>query len=298
MSGRPLCRVAVLLMILIFLADCMGWSRWWKSPAGSAPFLWAQEKQEAEAAGILYAKEEKASVTYLYLKQTNLTKQSEKYPVRNLKCIVKGNDLPEAGDHVRLGGSLTIPASPRNPGQFDEYRYAASVKIDFYLEDAYIIRSEKAEGGISSVLHQVKEMLLDNLEKMFPQEEAGILSAVLLGEKQMLEEEIREQYQAAGISHILAISGFHISLIGMGVWTVLLWLGMPAVIAAAGMTGLLAMYGMLIGSPASAFRAILMCIFLTGARLLGRSYDRLSALALAAILLLLDNPDLLFYSGF
>lgn len=93
-------------------------------------------------------------------------------------------------------------------------------------------------------------------------------------------------------------TGFHISLIGMGVWTALLWLGMPAVLAAAGMTGLLTMYGMLIGSPASAFRAILMCIFLTGARLLGRSYDRMSALALAAILLLLDNPDLLFYSGF
>lgn len=298
MSGRPLCRMAVLLMVLIFFADCAGWSRLWKSPAGGAPFFWAQEDQEAGAAGILYAKEEKASVTYLYLKQTSLTKQSEKYPIRNIKCIVKGSVLPETGDYVWLRGRLTIPDTPGNPGQFNEYRYAASDKIDFYLEDACILHSERTAGKVSVLLQQAKDKLRDNLERMFPEREAGILCAVLLGEKQMLEEEVREQYQTAGISHILAISGFHISLIGMGVWTALLWLGMPAVLAAAGMTGLLTMYGMLIGSPASAFRAILMCIFLTGARLLGRSYDRMSALALAAILLLLDNPDLLFYSGF
>lgn len=298
MSGRPLCRMAVLLMTLILFADCMGWSRWWKSPAGDAPFLWAQERQEVEAAGILYAKEEKESVTYLYIRQANLTNQSVEYPIRNLKCIIKGNVLPEPGETVWLEGRLTAPDFPANPGQFNEYRYAASDKIDFYLEDACVIRSENTGGRIPAALHQIKEMLLDNLEKMFPQEEAGILSAILLGEKQMLEDEIREQYQTAGISHILAISGFHISLIGMGVWTALVWLGLPAALSAAGMTGLLILYGMLIGSPASAFRAILMCIFRIGARLLGRSYDRMSALALAAILLLLDNPDLLFYSGF
>src|SRR5699024_11912754 len=60
----------------------------------------------------------------------------------------------------------------------------------------------------------------------------------------------------------------------------------------------LALYGIWIGSGASALRAILMFTVLMGARVTGRSYDLLSSLSLAAVLLLLDNPDVVYDSGF
>ena len=61
--------------------------------------------------------------------------------------------------------------------------------------------------------------------------------------------------------------------------------------------GVLAGYGILIGQPTTAVRALLMFFVLQGARLLGRSYDLLSALAFAGILMLLDNPDLILDGG-
>lgn len=47
-------------------------------------------------------------------------------------------------------------------------------------------------------------------------EKGGILNAMLLGDKQQMDAEIKEQYQVNGIAHILAISGLHLSFVGLG----------------------------------------------------------------------------------
>ena len=127
--------------------------------------------------------------------------------------------------------------------------------------------------------------------------EAGILEAMLFGEKRKLSGDIKELYQAAGISHVLVISGLHISLLALAVAGVLRRLGFPMPVWVILSVGVLAGYGILIGQPTTAVRALLMFFVLQGARLLGRSYDLLSALAFAGILMLLDNPDLILDGG-
>lgn len=121
---------------------------------------------------------------------------------------------------------------------------------------------------------------------------------MLLGEKSQVDSEVKGFYQAAGISHIIAISGLHISLLGMAIWNLMKNLGMPLVLSAGTSFGILTCYGIMIGSPTTAFRALLMFGMMMGAKLLGRTYDLLSALAAAGILLLLDNPDLVGDCGF
>ena len=244
---------------------------------------------------------EKTTRTVIYLKKAILIRSgsTKNYPIRNIKCTGKEekiNSLRE-GMHVRLDGMLVLPELPRNPGQFNRRIYESGKKIDFYLENPTVLEVKEQRSGVREVVEIWKTEMMNRCEKIYPDEEAGILEAMLFGEKSELSGDIKELYQAAGISHVLVISGLHISLLALAVAGILRRLGFPMPVWVILSVGVLAGYGILIGQPTTAVRALLMFFVLQGARLLGRSYDLLSALAFAGILMLLDNPDLILDGG-
>ena len=59
------------------------------------------------------------------------------------------------------------------------------------------------------------------LEALLSPEDASVMKAMLLGDKKGMDREIKSLYQAAGISHVVAISGLHISILGTGVYNLL-----------------------------------------------------------------------------
>lgn len=236
-----------------------------------------------------------------YLKKAILIRSgsTKNYPIRNIKCTGKEekiNSLRE-GMHVRLEGMLVLPELPRNPGQFNRRIYESGKKIDFYLENPTVLEVKEQRSGVREVVEIWKTEMMNRCEKIYPDAEASILEAMLFGEKRELSGDIKELYQAAGISHVLVISGLHISLLALAVAGILRRLGFPMPVWVILSVGVLAGYGILIGQPTTAVRALLMFFVLQGARLLGRSYDLLSALAFAGILMLLDNPDLILDGG-
>lgn len=244
---------------------------------------------------------EKTTRTVIYLKKAILIRSgsTKNYPIRNIKCTGKEekiNSLRE-GMHVRLEGMLVLPELPRNPGQFNRRIYESGKKIDFYLENPTVLEVKEQRSGVREVVEIWKTEMMNRCEKIYPDAEASILEAMLFGEKRELSGDIKELYQAAGISHVLVISGLHISLLALAVAGILRRLGFPMPVWVILSVGVLAGYGILIGQPTTAVRALLMFFVLQGARLLGRSYDLLSALAFAGILVLLDNPDLILDGG-
>lgn len=244
---------------------------------------------------------EKTTRTVIYLKKAILIRSgsTKNYPIRNIKCTGKEekiNSLRE-GMHVRLEGMLVLPELPHNPGQFNRRIYESGKKIDFYLENPTVLEVKEQRSGVREVVEIWKTEMMNRCEKIYQDEEAGILEAMLFGEKSELSGDIKELYQAAGISHVLVISGLHISLLALAVAGILRRLGFPMPVWVILSVGVLAGYGILIGQPTTAVRALLMFFVLQGARLLGRSYDLLSALAFAGILMLLDNPDLILDGG-
>lgn len=244
---------------------------------------------------------EKTTRTVIYLKKAILIRSgsTKNYPIRNIKCTGKEekiNSLRE-GMHVRLEGMLVLPELPRNPGQFNRRIYESGKKIDFYLENPTVLEVKEQRSGVREVVEIWKTEMMNRCEKIYPDAEASILKAMLFGEKRELSGDIKELYQAAGISHVLVISGLHISLLALAVAGILRRLGFPMPVWVILSVGVLAGYGILIGQPTTAVRALLMFFVLQGARLLGRSYDLLSALAFAGILMLLDNPDLILDGG-
>ena len=127
---------------------------------------------------------------------------------------------------------------------------------------------------------------------------AGIFQAMILGERGNLDAETKMQYEMAGIMHILAISGLHISFVGMGFFRLLKKAGAGNGVAGAVSAFLIYAYGIVTGGSVSAMRAVGMFLVLVGAGIAGRSYDLLSAMALSAIVLLLDAPAYLYNVSF
>ena len=125
-----------------------------------------------------------------------------------------------------------------------------------------------------------------------------LICAMLLGEKSSLDEENKNLYQRNGISHILAISGLHLTLLGSGVVRCLRRIVGGKKRVAFFAVFIMSLYCVFTGNSISTIRATIMFALSLIAEMVGRSYDSLSALGLAAILQLFMNPYVLNNSGF
>lgn len=208
--------------------------------------------------------------------------------------------LPETfvGNEILVYGKFSVYEVAGNPGQFDAAEYYngkglyASVKAD-----RVTILSEE-RNMLGQGMFRLKQRLKESLEQLYPAEKAGVLVAMLLGDKDLLEDEVKELYQQNGISHILAISGLHISMLCMGLFQILRKLGIPLWTAVSVAVLFLVFYICFTGASTSSLRAGIMCLVLFGAKLLRRSYDLLSSLSLAAILVTAIKPMELTAAGF
>ena len=198
---------------------------------------------------------------------------------------------------MRVCGKLEEIPGPRNPGEFDSKQYYACRKIYYQMKDGEVCDKSTGYSYFGQFLQEIRqkaETILDEAAGAY----AGIFQAMILGERGNLDAETKMQYQMAGIMHILAISGLHISFVGMGFFRLLKKAGAGNGVAGAVSAFLIYAYGIVTGGSVSAMRAVGMFLVLVGAGIAGRSYDLLSAMALSAIVLLLDAPAYLYNVSF
>lgn len=135
-------------------------------------------------------------------------------------------------------------------------------------------------------------------EACLPETSAGMMAAMVTGEKALLDADVRRMFQQAGFSHILAISGMHISLIGMAIYRILRKGRCSYAFRCAMTAGFLMLYGTMIGWGVSARRAIGMFGIYLLAQYLGKGYDLWSSLSVMAVVILTDNPFWIADMGF
>lgn len=213
-------------------------------------------------------------------------------------CYVEEADVP-IGSFVLLSGTLKEWEAPSCPGQFDTALYYRIQGIGAKLYRAQLLEGEPHRGA-GEFFFQLREKLCRRLGAFFGEGtmSAGVLQAMLLGERSGLAEDTEKLYREAGILHILAISGLHIALIGMGLYRLCRRFFLPVSLAAVLCGGCMLFYGMLVGMPVSAIRAIFMFLLRLLARCCGRTYDMLTALSVCGAGILLANPLYLYHSGF
>jgi len=221
---------------------------------------------------------------------------------RNIPCndvlVYAASTHYQVGEIQKIKGKLNLFESAKNEGGFDSKVFYQSQKIDFSV---WLETSQKVgvkENIMRDYLLLLKEHLLKVLQNNMDEDAAGFFSGMLLGDKSNLEREVKDLFELGGISHILAISGLHVSMIGRKFYQMLRKVGVRFTGAGILAGILLLAYGFMVGNGMSAVRAIgMMFIFFLG-QILGRSYDMLNALGTMLVLLLWDNPFLLEYSGF
>ena len=203
------------------------------------------------------------------------------------------------GRKISCTGSFEAFDGELNPGQFDAASYYKNEGYTGIL-NAENIRIVKEEESFSPdiYLHRLNLAISDKYKKILGDKNAGSLSAMVLGDKRGLDEEIKELYQENSISHLLSISGLHISLLGGAVFLFLRRLKVSFSFPLITSSIILIIYGAFTGFSVSTSRAIVMMSVLFISFVIGKSYDLPSGLALAALILIVMNHRVIYQSGF
>ena len=291
MRARPMCLAGLIAAIWVLLLAGSG-----KLPLPKAPP--GLEGKRISLTGQVYRVEQKKASLWIYLNHISSKSFEPSQYQSNVAVMLKSEEKPAIGSLVLAGGVCQIPPEPTNPGEFDMASYYGNQGIGIQLMEGEIQVLKEGRQYLGQALNDLRESFQESLYRVLGERDGGLLGAMLLGEKSGLEEEVKALYQAGGISHILAISGLHISLIGMGLYRLFRRIFGGFLLPGAVSGACLLLYGVLIGMPVSAMRAIIMFFVYLGAQILGRTYDLLSALSLAGILILLREPRYLFQASF
>lgn len=222
------------------------------------------------------------------------------FPVDSVACSLK------RGDELLISAHLSPPANNGNPDEFDYARYLLRKGIS---GTAYVPAGHWRRIGQDSSL-TLRQTALDYREKIvglyremgFRGDELAVLSALTVGDKEELSEEIMETYSVAGASHVLALSGLHVGFLCALFLFLLspLWKKWSYLKPFLLLLIVLLLWGFafLTGLSSSVVRAVLMCSIVMLSTLQLQKPLTLNTLAVTAFLMLLYNPVWLFDVGF
>ena len=215
------------------------------------------------------------------------------------KCVVYNSDVSDLhiGNRVKFTGKLSLCALPTNPGQYNERLYYKTIGIDCKMMAS---STEKVGDNIvvwKDLLYQLRTRVRAIYTSLLDERTAGIIQAMILGEMGALDNETKNLFGIGGISHILSISGLHITLLGTVVYGIMSRMG--GIKAAVLVTILfIFFYGVFTNFSVSTNRAIVMMILLLLGKCIGRTYDVVTALSISGLFILLRQPLQIYQSGF
>lgn len=213
------------------------------------------------------------------------------------ECRAVNGEL-KLGQRIFVYGKAGTFQKATNPGMFDAKGYYFSKGITGSIQGKTIRITNFSYRRLNQALFQIKNKLMDSYVTYLGEGGAGVIASMLLGERALLSEETEELYRQGGISHVLAISGLHVSLIGTALYELLrkTILGRNGAIPVACMAVIL--YGSFVEAGTSTKRAVIMFLLMLLATALGRTYDTLSAMSVSVIVILWQSPGALYTASF
>jgi competence protein ComEC len=203
-----------------------------------------------------------------------------------------------AGDRVRVHAAL------EQPEDFEGFAYRAylarqGVAAIASSRSVSVVGHEL--GALADGLHAVRTSLLAGLNRLVPEPEAALAAGILLGVRSGIDPAINDAFAQAGLTHVVAISGWNIAIVAAIAGAAsrpLTRLPSGRWLAAAAAMSTVAAYVLLTGASPSVVRAAVMAGALLVARLGGARSHAMSALMLAALLMLAVSPAIAWDVGF
>ena len=198
------------------------------------------------------------------------------------------------------GDILSLSCALERPKQFtpdfDYPKVLAKDSVGYLCRFPQALRKEGVTGGaVSSVIRKTRTLVEGVLEQVVPEPESGLLLGLLVGGDGRLPKGIQDDFSRTGLSHIVAVSGYNVSIIAILCMNALIFLGLYRQQAFWGALFGVVFFTLLVGAPASAVRAAVMVSVALLATRLGRVGDSINGILLAATAMLLINPLLLRY---
>ncbi len=205
------------------------------------------------------------------------------------------------GQRIRFPATLVAPRNYRNPGAFDYAGYLRDKGIVATASTKYdAIQSLPGFSGsrVMLALARVHRSVIGKVHALWPQREAGLMDAIVIGDESFIERPERVDFQRSGTYHVLVVSGMNVSILAMFTLWALRRVGLGEVTASVCAIALIFAYAMLTNIGPPVWRAALMFAVYLAARLLYRDRAMMNALGAAALALMIVDPEALFSASF
>ncbi len=294
---RPVCLICLLFLFIIYIVSGGG---------GPAP-SWDVDSASGKtvtAVGRVADRQEKNGTFQVYLTNVSFKTDQAYFPERSKGIVVKLTDPGQGAEYVRIGSEVEARGifapfdTPGCEGMFDTRKYYMIRGYEGQLKRARLTGVSRGHARISEGLRRIRDRAVGILQENMSGEDAGLVAAMTLGDKSGLDSEIKELYQRAGISHVLALSGLHIASVGLAILRLLKKSGMPPKAASAASFSVIVVYAVMTGLSTSTVRAMIMFGLFVLAGLCGRTYDLLSGAAVSALIILAMNKSYIYDTGF
>jgi len=231
-------------------------------------------------------------VTNLQVKteRIQISHWEEDFPVQGLLLAkIPVEKKPKFGDRVQLTGYLETPPEDED---YSYREYLNRKGIYVYLPKAEIVVLEHGQGNlVLRGIFELKSRALEILYRLWPDPEASLLAGILLGVETGIPDQVQQAFRDTGTTHIIAISGFNITIVAGLFSRFFSRLLNPRQGAVAAVMGI-GLYTLLVGADAAVVRAAVMGGLSIFAQQIGRRQHGINAAALASLIMILINPQL------
>ena len=232
---------------------------------------------------------------YNYVYEIKILRDNNKYKntYLYLKISKKATEKLKYGDIIEVNGNFIEVSSQRNYGGFQYKEYLKSLKIYGTIKANQLkVLSRNRFNDIFSLANQVSSMMKQKIDSSIEERHAAIIKGIIFGDGSNIEEEIQENFRISSISHILAVSGMHVSYLVIG-----MQLFLKSIIGKRKTRfvtiAFLISYMFITGFSPSVVRASIMNILLIGGEILYRKNDSWTSIAISLFLILIYNPFLI-----
>ena len=197
----------------------------------------------------------------------------------------------EYGDKLKIAGVLK---KPENFGT-NNFDWPAYLAKDAIYYEMFYPRTEFVSAGngfwLKEKLFSLKEKFLSAIAKVVPEPHSAFLGGITIGAREGLPESLQEKFRTTGVAHIVALSGYNITIVAE---TIMLFLSfLPQYLAIGGGVIGVILFAIMTGASATVLRASIMALLALTARATGRIYTVSWALFLAGFFMILQNPKIL-----
>jgi len=211
----------------------------------------------------------------------------------NILLVAKKYPQFAYGDKIEIVGKLKTPQSSED---FDYQKYLAKddVYSIIYFPETRLLESSQGNWLMGKLLW-IKNKFRYSINRILVEPQGAFLAGLLLGEKRGLPPDLMENFSRTGTTHIIALSGFNITIIAVALMSLFNFFMVRRQVSFWLSVGAIVLFVLMTGAAASVVRAAVMGILVLVAQQIGRLYQIKNALIFAGALMIYLNPKILVW---